>query len=199
MKGILLLNGEPYPGAIPTDDAYTICCDGAYRWAKDRVHIDETIGDMDSAGVIPSPAPKAIYPTDKDYTDGELGLAVLMRHGCSPILIYGGSGGREDHFIGNLHLLYKAHSAGIPCAMISGRSLIFPMSGRTPLGRFCGKTLSVLPFSGDISVLSWQGLKYPYPEKISYGECRGISNICTSVDAYLDIQGTALIIVSGGD
>ncbi|MCD8286561.1 MAG: thiamine diphosphokinase [Clostridia bacterium] len=195
MKGILLLNGKPYLGAIQQDDAYIVCCDGAYRWARTRVRIDETVGDMDSTDRLPDPAPQTVYPTDKDYTDGELGLSVLMQHGCSPILIYGGSGGREDHFIGNLHLLYKAHSAGIPCAMISDLTTIIPASGSISLGRFCGKTISVLPFGGDISILSWQGLRYPYPAKLSYGECRGISNVCLSEDAYLDIQGTALIIV----
>ncbi len=197
MKGILLLNGEPYNGAIPTQDAYTVCCDGAYRWAGPKVRIDETIGDMDSVQAMPSPAPKTVFPTEKDCTDGELGLAVLLQKGCSPILIYGGSGGREDHFIGNLHLLYKAHTAGTPCAMISDTSAIFPVSGKASLGRFNGRTLSVLPFGGDITVLGWQGLKYPYPAKLSYGECRGISNVCQSADAYLDVQGTALIIVSG--
>ncbi|MCD8295811.1 MAG: thiamine diphosphokinase [Clostridia bacterium] len=196
MKGILLLNGEPYSGAIQADDAYTVCCDGAYRWAKKKVRIDETIGDMDSAGEPTNPAPKNIFPAEKDYTDGELGLSVLMQRGCSPIIIYGGSGGREDHFIGNLHLLYKAHEAGVRCIMMSDTSAIFAASGRIPLGGYCGKTLSVLPFGGDITILGYHGLKYTYPEKLTYGECRGISNICLAVDAYLEIQGTALILVS---
>ncbi len=196
MKGILLLNGEPYDGEIDTAGAYAVCCDGAYRWAKGKVRIDECVGDMDSAGEWPDPAPLQVYPTEKDCTDGEIGLGRLLGRGCDPVVIYGGSGGREDHFIGNLHLLYAAHSAGAKCAMISCRTIIFPAEGRTELGRFCGSTLSVMPFGGDISVSGWKGLKYDYPAALSYGQCRGISNVCLTENAYLDIQGTALVIVS---
>ena len=47
MKAIILLNGEPYRGAI-AEGAYVYCCDGAYKWAKDKVRIDENLGDYDS-------------------------------------------------------------------------------------------------------------------------------------------------------
>ena len=47
MKAIILLNGEPYRGEI-AEGAYVYCCDGAYKWAKDKVRIDENLGDYDS-------------------------------------------------------------------------------------------------------------------------------------------------------
>ena len=58
MKGILLLNGEPYSGAIDAEGAVVYCCDGAYEWAKDRVRIDKNVGDFDSLGYIPVPPPE---------------------------------------------------------------------------------------------------------------------------------------------
>ena len=48
MKGIILLNGEPYPYAIDAGNALVYCCDGAYKWAKSKVRIDKNIGDFDS-------------------------------------------------------------------------------------------------------------------------------------------------------
>ena len=48
MKAVILLNGEPYRGEIDASAARVWCCDGAYEWAKDRVRIDENLGDYDS-------------------------------------------------------------------------------------------------------------------------------------------------------
>ena len=55
MKGVLLLNGEPYSGEIESENALVYCCDGAYSWAKNRVRIDKNIGDFDSLAEIPVP------------------------------------------------------------------------------------------------------------------------------------------------
>ena len=34
MRGIILLNGEPWQGEIEDGNAFVVCCDGALRWAK---------------------------------------------------------------------------------------------------------------------------------------------------------------------
>ncbi len=199
MKGIILLNGEPYEGEIDDKDAVVYCCDGAYKWAKGRVRIDKNIGDFDSLDEIPYPPPEEIYPSEKNFTDGEIALFKLLGTGVTEIEIYGGGGGREDHFLGNLQLLYRAHSAGVNCRMITNHSLIFPASGRIELGGYAGKTLSVLPFGAPLHINGSAGLKYSYPSKLSYGECRGISNIAESRTAYLDADGVALVIINGGE
>lgn len=199
MKGIILLNGEPYKGEIDCRDSLVYCCDGAYSWAKGRVRIDKNIGDFDSLNEIPYPAPEEIYPSEKDFTDGEIALFKLLEKGVTEIEIYGGGGGREDHFLGNLQLLYHAFSKGVKSLMITNRSLIFPASGRIELGGFCGATLSVLPFGEPLHINGSAGLKYSYPAEIGYGECRGISNIAESRAAYLDVDGIALVIINGGE
>ena len=70
MKGIILLNGEPYYKAINAENAVVYCCDGAYAWAKGRIKIDRNIGDFDSLNQTPYPPPEEIYPAEKDFTDG---------------------------------------------------------------------------------------------------------------------------------
>lgn len=199
MKGIILLNGEPYTGEIDTKNALVYCCDGAYTWAKNKVKIDKNIGDFDSLKETPYPAPEEIYPAEKDCTDGEIALFKMLKQGVEKIQIYGGGGGREDHFLGNLHLLYRAFSEGVPAEMITGRSIIFPAGGKIFLGNFKGTTFSVLPFGGVLHIMDSAGLKYRYPESLSYGECRGISNIVQYGDAYLEVDGTALVIINRGE
>ncbi|MDE7453882.1 MAG: thiamine diphosphokinase [Clostridia bacterium] len=199
MKGIILLNGDPYSGGINTDGALVFCCDGAYSWAKGKVKIDKNIGDFDSLKEKPFPAPEEIYPAEKDFTDGEIALFKMLDSGVDEIEIYGGGGGREDHFLGNLQLLYKAHERGVAVKMITERSVIFPASGKIFLGKFKGTTFSVLPFGGVVHIMDSAGLKYRYPKSLSYGECRGVSNIVEDSKAYLTVDGCALVIINRGE
>ena len=71
-RGIILLNGEPYTEKIDASDAIVVCCDGALRWAQGKVRIDRKTGDFDSLGYIPEGAD--VYPSEKNYTDGEIAL-----------------------------------------------------------------------------------------------------------------------------
>lgn len=199
MRGVLLLNGDSYTGHIDDKGALVYCCDGAYAWAKGKVRIDKNIGDFDSLNIIPYPPPEEIFPSEKDFTDGEIALFKLLEAGADEIEIYGGGGKREDHFLGNLQLLFYAHARGAKCVMITERSLIFPASGKINLGKYAGKTFSVLPFGGTLRIMDYKGLKYPYPPALHYGECRGISNIVQKDDAFLEADGVALIIVNKGE
>lgn len=201
MKGVLLLNGEPYSGEIDCAGAYVICCDGAYDWARDRVKIDENVGDFDSLPYTPAPQPSEVYPSEKDFTDGEIALFKLIDKGVEKIEIYGGGGGREDHFLGNLHLLYSAHRRGVKAVMINDSSYIFIGSGKVELCGLKGKTFSVLPFGGAVHIMGSTGFKYPEPPVINYGECIGVSNVAVSDSAGLEIAegDCALIIVNRGE
>ena len=198
MKGIILLNGEPYLGAIDDNDAIVYCCDGAYNWAKGKLRIDKNIGDFDSLNYIPDPVPEEIYPSEKNFTDGEIAVRKMLSEGIDDIKIYGGFGGREDHFLGNLQLLYLANEWGAKCEMISEKTKIFVTRGHISLGEYKNLTISVLPFGAPLHIMGSEGLKYEYPEALNYGECRGISNIVESDTASLTVSGTALIIINGG-
>ena len=199
-KGILLLNGEPYLEKIDAEGAFVTCCDGAYEWAKGRVKIDENVGDFDSLSYIPTPPPTEIYPSEKDFTDGEIAIRKLISRGVDEIEIYGAGGGREDHFLGNLQLLYYSLKQGVKAKIITQTSIIFAASGRVEFNGVKGKTFSVLPLGGKVHILYGRGFKYDYPTSLSYGECRGISNICIEDNGVLEIaEGeTALIIINRG-
>ncbi len=199
MRGVLLLNGEPYSGDIDGKNALVYCCDGAYKWAKDLVKIDENIGDFDSLDTLPEPLPERIYPSEKDFTDGELALFKLLEKGVDSVEIYGGGGGRSDHFLGNLHLLFAAFSRGVPAVMFNNGERLFLANGKCDLGEYLGQTVSVLPFCGEAHIIGSRGLKYPEPEILRYGSCVGISNVVESRDAYIKVgEGQVLVIVNGG-
>ncbi|MCD7729034.1 MAG: thiamine diphosphokinase [Clostridia bacterium] len=201
MKGILLLNGEPYTGAIDCNGAVVYCCDGAYAWANGRVRIDKNIGDFDSLFVTPEPAPEEIFPSEKNYTDGEIALRKMIASGITKVDIYGGFGRREDHFLGNLQLLYYAHKNGVAARLISENTIAFADSGDIAFDGLENKTISVLPFGGDAHIMGSEGFKYEYPDKICYGECRGVSNIVKSKSACLHVRraDTVLVFINMGE
>lgn len=201
MRGILLLNGQPYEGHIDDGGALVICCDGAYEWARGRVRIDKNVGDFDSLPYMPEPAPEEIYPTEKDFTDGEIAMTKLLDAGADEIEIYGGGGRREDHFLGNIQLLYLAARRGARAVMITEYSRIFVGFGRVNLDGNVGRTLSVFPFGGEAHIMGSAGLKYPYPPKLVYGQCIGLSNVAVSDRANIDVaEGDfVLVIINRGD
>jgi thiamine pyrophosphokinase len=82
---------------------------------------DWVIGDMDSLGNMVSlddlsrlgkyPPDRVIrYPTDKDFTDTELAIALLREKGCDEIWLAGGGGGRTDHLFAIFSLFESDHS-----------------------------------------------------------------------------------------
>lgn len=196
MKAIVLLNGEPFKGKIDTDGAYVYCCDGAYAWAKGKVKIDETLGDFDSLNEIPIPAPSAVFPAEKDYTDGEIALLRAIKAGYSEIELYGGGGKREDHFIGNLHLLYQACEKKVKAVLVTNYARIFAAEGRIELNGEKGKTVSVTPFGGDAHIIDCDGFYYPMPKAFIYGSTRGISNVVTADRAAFTAEGKVLVFVN---
>lgn len=195
MRAIVLLNGEPYRGAIEDGGALVLCCDGAYDWAKGRVRIDVNLGDYDSLSYVPDPPPAQVYPSEKNYTDGELALQRAMAAGADVIEFYGGGGGREDHFLGNLHLLYAACRRGVRAVMVTNYARIFAAEGSVELCGLQGKTVSIVPFGGPAHILESDGLYYPLPDTFVYGSTRGISNVITAERAYFKTEGVVLVFV----
>lgn len=196
MKAIVLLNGEPFEGPIDAEGARVYCCDGAYEWAKNKVRIDENLGDFDSLGYMPVPPPAEIFPSEKNYTDGEIALLRAIEAGADEIEIYGGGGKREDHFLGNLHLLYAACARGVRALMRTNGAIVFAASGEVKLDGLQGKTVSVVPFGGEVHIMESSGLYYPLPDRFVYGSTRGISNVVTEKKAGFTAEGTVLVFVN---
>ncbi len=202
MRAAILLNGEPYRGEIPADGAYVICCDGAYAWAKGRVRIDENLGDFDSLDETPTPAPLRTFPAEKNETDGELAVDRALELGCDGVVIYGGGGRREDHFLGNLHLLFKAKTAGMTFAMMktNGAELTLVGVGDHTFACGRGQTVSLLPFGGEAHIMEMKGLKYAAEElRLGYGSTRGISNLTTGNEFSFRVERGYVLVINSGE
>ena len=92
-----------------------IAVDGGLT-ALSRLHLkpDAIVGDFDTVSEDVLAEYKSsreeitwgIHKPEKDETDTELALNTAIGLGCTRLVLLGATGGRMDHFLGNLHLLY---------------------------------------------------------------------------------------------
>lgn len=194
MKGIILLNGEPYCGEIDVADAFVVCADGAKRWADEKgVRIDALLGDFDSLGYVPEGA--VVYPAEKDFTDGELALSLLIEKNVDKIEIYGGSGKREDHFFGNVALIIKAEQLGVKAEFVSDYTSFTVESGKVFLNNKKGTLISLFPIGASAHIDNSKGFKYTLDNlTLNLGEARGLSNVVTEDEAFFNVSEGKVIL-----
>ena len=117
------------------------------------------------------------FPKDKDYTDGELIIQYVSSKGYDEIVIIGGLGGRKDHELSNINLLFLYKNI----IFLTQNEKLFRVENKEILKGIKGKTISFVPFSDRVEKLSLKGFKYPLKDyKLSRGESICMSNIVIS-------------------
>lgn len=114
------------------------------------------------------------FPKDKDYTDGELILQHISKLNYDEIIIIGGLGGRIDHLLTNLNLIFKFKNL----KFVTEKERIFSIEKKAELTGLRGKTISFVPFSEKVEGLTLEGFKYPLNKHILHqGDSICMSNI----------------------
>ena len=151
------------------------------------------MGDFVSLAYIPENA--IVFPVEKNFTDGETALDILIKKGVEKVEIYGGGGGREDHFFGNMQLLFKAYKKGVKAVMHTAQSDIFCAGKNFELQKIKGKTFSLAPVGYSAHIINSSGVKYPLNNlTLHAGSCRGISNIALSDKVEINCDKGALYV-----
>ena len=119
------------------------------------------------------------FPAQKDATDTELALDFILSKQVQEIVIVGATGRRLDHFLGNLHILYKTVRAGVVCSLVDPYNRItmtdHPMNLRRE--QLYGSYISLFPFAGPVKGLCLSGFAYEVEDfTLEPGSSRGISN-----------------------
>ncbi len=143
-----------------------------------------------------------IHKPEKDETDTELALNTAIGLGCSKLVLLGATGGRMDHFIGNLHLLYACLKKGVEAAIVDEKNWITVIDkGRTFLAEtLWGKYISFLPLCGEVKKITLTGFKYPLYEKdIDLGTSLCISNELTGEEGTIVFASGTLICIQSHD
>ena len=138
MKICIILNGEiknyDYINSVVVTGSYDyiICSDGGANHAYSmNIVPDYIIGDLDSVNenIIEYYKSKKVkfekFPTKKDETDTELCIELSDKLKAKEIHLIGALGGRIDHTIANINLLYYIRKRGITPKIISEKEEIY--------------------------------------------------------------------------
>ena len=124
-----------------------------------------------------------IHKPEKDETDTELALLTAARQGCEAVDILGALGGRMDHAIGNIQLMY-----------LLGGHKVFHRE------EVYGKYISFLPMTETVEGLTLRGFKYPLQRRtIGLGTSLCISNELKREEGILELERGVLLCVEAHD
>ncbi len=213
MRAIIFVNGmvENYDSLrrwLQPED-YLICADGGTRHCIALgIAPHAIVGDIDSAdpAVLADFARQGVdierHPPAKDQTDLELALERALRDGAEEILLLGALGGRLDQTLANLHIIAQRRWP-IPIRIAEGAQVAQVLTGgdRLTLTAPIGSTVSVIPFSSEVTGITYTGLRYPlHDATLRFGSTRGISNEVAESPTTIEIgEGVLLVVVEVED
>lgn len=201
MRAVVIGNGTienyDYIRSKIREDDFIICADGGLRHAHAMgVVPDVAIGDFDSSERDES-VKTYVYPTRKDFTDGELAVNYAVDNGYDEIIMLAMTGTRLDHTITDITLLSKSEGA----CLIDDHNEVRMVRSSLTLKGYKGKTLSIIPIFGDLENITTTGLEYPLcNETLYFGESRGNSNVVIFDELTITAGGgMGLIIINDGE
>ena len=197
MRCVIVLNGDFTEKFDFLSGDHIIACDGAYdELVKRGVMPGEVLGDFDSLGYVPKGA--TVYPVEKDMTDGEIALERAAEIGADSVSFICAGGKRDDHFLGNLSLLYKAYDLGIDAELYTDYSIARLLgAGKHRFFVKAGAILSLVSFGGAV-VSDSVGLKYPFKDtSLTASSTLGISNEAINDEVLFTVkEGFVLFIIN---
>ena len=149
---LLFINGTP-PKNLPNTEGYAIiaCTDGAFHYLKEKnfplAQLDFISGDFDSHTGNDENIyhEKFIFTPDQNFTDFQKALDILKNKDVKKVDVYGGSGGEQDHFLGNLHVAFLFKDL-MEITFYDEFSSYFFIPKYFEINNVEGKMVSLLPF-----------------------------------------------------
>lgn len=144
------------------------------------------------------------HKPEKNETDTELARSRALTLGCGRIVFLGATGGRLDHTLGNIHVLFACLQRGVEAWILDAQNKVFLLDkGRTFYrNQLWGDYVSFLPYTETVTGITLKGFKYPlYRKDICRGEEAGlcISNELSEDQAFIEFEDGVLVCVESKD
>ena len=201
-KAFIFLNGdfpncEDFYNNLNINTEHLFCADGGAKKALELNYIPKEVwGDFDSLDQISLDLLKSNNVTikkfnkDKDFTDGELLISYVTSLNYDEIYIIGGLGGRIDHMLTNINLIFKYKNI----IFIDRSEKLFLVTSNFILKNNLNKRISFIPFSDTIENLTLEGFFYPLKNHtLKRGDSTCLSNIITSEEAFISFSSGKLL------
>ena len=212
MKIAVLVNGvwdSEWGRQELVDVGFLVCADGGGNSALLSGRLpDVLIGDLDS--ITPENLVKCIeggtkiirYPKEKDQTDLELALDYTRfqaptEYLKSEIWLYGATGGRIDHLLGNIALLLNYARRGWKIILKDPEHLIWIIQKQESISANIGQEISLISLT-EKAVVTTEGFYYPLKyENLFQDSTRGISNYLMGTQGFVQVDdGWVLAILT---
>lgn len=139
---------------------------------------------------------------EKDLTDTHTAVLEAIRLKAEEILIFGATGGRQDHFLANLNILLLPMREGIKACILDEQNRISLIEHGFSIKRkeSYGKYISFIPFIGPVTNVTMRGFKYETEGiTLNLGDSLGISNEISEENAVIDFDSGVLIVAESKD
>lgn len=147
-----------------------------------------------------------LYPPEKDETDLEIAFNWAVEQNPSEIHILGATGGRLDHFLGNIQLLQKDsilpfHKDIDMYIVDQQNTLTVKMPGSYPFVKDEDKKyISLLPVTSEITGITLLGFKYPLVDaRLELGSTLCVSNELISDCGNVSFEEGILMVIRSSD
>ena len=208
MRAVIISNGnfnmEVFKKHKLKDDLI-ICADGgANHLYKTDILPDMIVGDLDSLNdqAVRYYKEKDVlfhkFPAKKDKTDTELAVDFALKRNPSELILFGSTGSRLDHTLGNIMLLYKLLKKNIRARIIDKTNEIYIMDKHIEITKQKDTFVSFIPLFDKCMGVTMKGFKYPTVDlDFDLGSTMGISNEVIEDRGIIDIKsGISLVIKS---
>ena len=143
------------------------------------------------------------FDSHKDETDTELALYKAIEMGADEINIYGATGSRTDHFIGNLSLLMRGMMQKANVHILDENndiSLLAPGTYTLKKEDVLDRNISLIPYTDKASEITLKGFEYSVRDITLYKYItRGISNKVTDDEAVITFTKGYLYLMITSD
>ncbi|HLQ70908.1 MAG TPA: thiamine diphosphokinase [Bacillota bacterium] len=141
-----------------------------------------------------------LYPSEKDQTDLEIAIEQALCLQPKQIILFGVTGGRKDHELVNIQMLYTIARTGTEAIMIdkySHMTLKYPGS-YTVNNDTAYPYISFVAFTPEVTGMTLEGFKYPLTKgKMSWGSTLCVSNqLLSNTGTFSHDHGILLLIKS---
>ncbi|EFK33112.1 Thiamine pyrophosphokinase [Chryseobacterium gleum] len=204
-KALLFINGDA-PKSLPDLNNYGLiaCTDGAFHYLKrmgfpmDR--LDFISGDFDSHSGSDENIydEKFIHTPDQNQTDFYKALDIILERGVNKVDIFGGSGGEQDHFLGNLTVAY-AFKDRMELKFYDEYSEYYFIPKNFKVEGVQNKMISLYPFPVAENIVT-KGLNWPLEnENLSIISRIGTRNFAVEDEVVIGYEKGDLLIFIGTD
>lgn len=183
---------------LPQPGDYLIAVDGGFDYLQEKgLCPDLVIGDFDSVREKPSHSNVVVLNREKDDTDMGAALDVGIEKGYREFRIYGGTGGRFDHTIGNIQLLAALSQKGKKGFLI-GREWIMTAvtDGSIEFDSSYEGYISVFSHSDESRGVYEENLKYKLQDAVLTNTFpMGVSNEFIGKESRITVEKGTLLLV----